>query len=107
MRRICLRYYLLAIATAANVFASTAQELDLSGKWQCKLGGDGTTAPAKQEFQQTIQLPGSLAERGLGEDPAMDSPWTGSIRREEWNKARYEPYKTEDNFKMPFWLQPA
>ena len=103
--------FLICVFEAAffALCVSGAEEIDLAGKWKVKLGTDEaneSVLPSQDNFQQDIRLPSSLAEHGLGEDPAVDSPWVGSIKQKEWNKKRYEPYKTDDNFKMPFWLQP-
>lgn len=89
---------------------SAVEEIDLAGKWEVCVGAgedDRTTLPGVDDFRTSIHLPGSLAENSLGDDPALDSPWTGTIKWKEWNRERYDPYKDPGNFKMPFWLQPA
>ena len=85
------------------------ETISLEGEWEVKL--DPTDVGIKETwqkmtFEERIQLPGSLPENGFGDDPNVDSPWTGMVKRGEWSKPQYAPYKTGKNFKMPFWLQP-
>lgn len=86
--------------------------LDLSGSWELALdpedagSGNGISCLT---FSQTIELPGSLPENGIGNSPTWESPWIGMIKRieeEEWPLSKYDPYRAPENFKMPFWLQP-
>ena len=55
---------------------------------------------------ETVKPPGSLQAQGFGDDSGINTPWTGDIRQEEWTKPIYAPCRTDDKFKMPFWLQP-
>ncbi|MEX2608083.1 MAG: hypothetical protein WD708_12125 [Kiritimatiellia bacterium] len=87
---------------------SILKSLDLSGVWQIVLDptdcGIQENRPQK-DFDLSVQLPGSLPERGIGDTPAIDSPWFGLIDRiqeGEWVKPKYAPYRTTTNFKMPF-----
>ncbi len=86
-----------------------ADTLSLAGKWRVRLDPKDTGIAKtwqNQRFQNKIYLPSSLPEQGYGDNPQVNSPWTGTIKQKEWNKPQYAPYKTADNFKMPFWLQP-
>lgn len=89
--------------------ARAADTMDLSGTWRFQL--DPEDAGIQQEWfnkdlRERIKLPGSLQEQGFGDAPSPDTPWVGSIRHDQWAKPRYVPYRTPDNFKVPFWLQP-
>ncbi|MEO1584257.1 MAG: discoidin domain-containing protein [Planctomycetota bacterium] len=53
-----------------------------------------------------MQLPGSLQAQGYGTPPGPDTEWVGNVRENEWARLEYAPYRTAENFKMPFWLQP-
>jgi len=92
-------------------WASAEDAIDLSGEWRFSI--DRHDVGIEQNWfgkslpgEDSIVLPGSLQERGFGDDPGPDTQWTGGIRRDVWDHPKYAPYRTEENFKMPFWLQP-
>lgn len=85
--------------------------IDLSGEWRFSLDREdrGTAEAWYAEplpGDERIKLPGSLQAQGFGNDPGPETEWTGLLRDGEWDKEKYAPYRTEANFKMPFWLQP-
>lgn len=88
----------------------TSPRLDISGEWQFALDPEDRGVEegwAGKQFAQTIQLPGSLQEQGYGNDPYLDTQWTGGVADSAFYKeAKYEKYRQRDNFKIPFWLQP-
>ncbi|EMI53134.1 discoidin domain-containing protein [Rhodopirellula sallentina] len=53
-----------------------------------------------------VQLPGTLRDSGVGIPPGPDTPWIASTQESLWNQPEYAPYREQDNFKFPFWLQP-
>ena len=85
-------------------------QLDLSGEWRFQLdaadeGIEGAWFTA--QLPLVIKLPGSLQEQDFGDDPSLDTNWTGGIvDRSFFESPRYKPYRSPDNFKVPFWLQP-
>ena len=89
---------------------SAEATLSLAGQWTVKLD------PEKVGFEQgwfnqtlpdSVTLPGSLVENGLGDPVNLNTRWTASIRDPQWyKKERYKKYADPDNFKFPFWLQP-
>ncbi len=87
-----------------------AEILDLSGQWRFELDvNDVGVAEAwfSRRLSGRIQLPGSLQEQGFGNDPSLDTLWTGDIvDRSFFDSPRYRPYRAAENFKIPFWLQP-
>lgn len=88
------------------------REVDLAGTWACRLDPDGVgereqwfLAPLAAEHEVT--LPGSIQEQGIGDEIALDTPWTGSIAdRSFFDDERYEPYRQPGDISIPFWLQP-
>jgi len=101
---------------AAVLFVCTARaadstsSIDLAGSWRFALDPQDR-GEAEQWFQrdleQSIRLPGSLQEQGLGLDVAVDTPWTGGIQDRSWYTApKYAKYREPGNIKVPFWLQP-
>jgi hypothetical protein len=90
--------------------AASSQIFSLAGKWRFQL--DRNDAGINQKwFEQTLNgsigLPGSLPERGIGDDITTNTPWTGGIVDRSWFIApEYEKYRQPGNVKVPFWLQP-
>ncbi|RKY12208.1 MAG: glycoside hydrolase [Planctomycetota bacterium] len=104
-------YVIIACVLFCHGWLVASDAIDLSGKWTFSLDRNDT-GEKECWFKKPLpeddpaRLPGSIQEQGYGDPPGPDTPWTGSIRYEEWDKAKYAPYRTADNFKMPFWLQP-
>ena len=90
---------------------SLASELiDLSGTWRFALDYDSVGHQQnwfsnKLPGNDIVNLPGSLQEQGYGKPAGVETDWTGDIRQDQWGKSKYLPYRTKDNFKVPFWLQ--
>jgi hypothetical protein len=60
-----------------------------------------------QSFPTRIKLPGSLPQQGIGNDVAIDTPWTGEIIDRSWfDMPQYAPYRQAQNISITFWLQP-
>jgi hypothetical protein len=88
-----------------------SQTMSLAGVWRFESDPKGVGHTQKwyrRKLQQTITLPGSMAENGFGNDPGLQTEWTGTIRDPRWYEdPRYKPYTDPNNFKFPFWLQPV
>jgi len=84
--------------------------MDLSGQWMVRLDRNDQGIPEewfREKFENTVLLPGSLAENGLGDDISVHTVWTSTIVDSSWYTAdKYAPYREEGNIKIPFWLQP-
>jgi hypothetical protein len=84
--------------------------ISLAGEWKVALDRDDTGITDKwynDRFKETIRLPGSLAENGLGDDISVSTIWTSQIVDSSWyREAKYAPFREEGNIKIPFWLQP-
>jgi hypothetical protein len=98
--------YLLAFCATAAI----CDEIDLSGNWRLRLDPDDQGV-AETWFQETlpevVALPGSLSERGFGDQVTMETPWTGGIVDRAWFESpRYAKYRQAGQVKVPFWLQP-
>jgi hypothetical protein len=99
----------LAVAPASEV-AADLREIDLAGPWAFRLD-PADVGLGERWFEQTLserlKLPGSLQEQGFGNDPAVDTKWTGDIvDRSYFESPRYAKYRQPGNIKVPFWLQP-
>jgi Glycosyl hydrolases family 2, sugar binding domain/Glycosyl hydrolases family 2 len=107
--KVCVVLWFCTLVQLAPSLLRASEQIDLSGAWQVRLDPEDKGIKENwqsQAFKEQINLPGSLPERGYGNNPSMKSPWTGDVRNNEWKKPQYAPYRTADHFKMPFWLQP-
>ena len=106
---VCLLTLLCGTADSATARADETNQLDLSGNWSFQLDPDDV-GTGKGWFRTvrpaSVRLPGSIQSQGIGLKPTLETHWTGSIRQEVIQMSRYAPYRSADNFKMPFWLQP-
>ncbi len=84
--------------------------MNLAGEWTVRLDPESVGEKNEwfnSEFETRISLPGSLAEHGLGDQPGVDSPWTGGIvDRSFFSKEDYARHREPESFRVPFWLQP-
>lgn len=85
-------------------------KIDLSGEWQFKIDSlDVGVAEQwfETDFNETVQLPGSMMENGKGEDVSVNTKWTGQVVDNSWyTDENYAKYREPGNIKIPFWLQP-
>ncbi len=87
-----------------------ADYADLSGSWGYRL--DPLNAGVEegwmhQEFGQKLQLPGTLAGNGIGEEVSVQTQWIGKIIDSAfWFDAKYEAYRSDGKYRVPFWLAP-
>ncbi|MEZ0491460.1 sugar-binding domain-containing protein [Kineococcus sp. TBRC 1896] len=89
--------------------------MSLAGRWTVALDPTGvgerelwfTRAGAAASTRQDVTLPGSLQEQGIGDPVGPDTEWTGLVvDKSFYTDDRYAPYRTAENYKVPFWLQP-
>lgn len=60
-----------------------------------------------KSLPDTLPLPGSIEQHRIGNRPDIDTPWTGDINdRSFFSAADYARYRSDDDFKVPFFLQP-
>ncbi|MCL4178353.1 MAG: discoidin domain-containing protein [Verrucomicrobia bacterium] len=100
----------LLLTTATILHAAKDQPISLAGTWRFELDRANSGVNERwftRALPDTIQLPGSLQERGYGDDISTNTVWTGSLNERSWFTAdRYAPYRQPGNVKVPFWLQP-
>ncbi|HNQ90632.1 MAG TPA: discoidin domain-containing protein [Verrucomicrobiota bacterium] len=112
MNRIPPILLLILLLTSGSTNATTAsdQPMSLAGSWRFQLDRQDRGAAERwfdRSLPDTIRLPGSLQERGFGDDIATNTVWTGSLNDRSWFTAdRYAPYRQPGAVKVPFWLQP-
>nr|WP_307758632.1 sugar-binding domain-containing protein [uncultured Mediterranea sp.] len=87
-----------------------AQVMDLSGTWRFAIDRNDQGISAQwylRALDDYVQLPGSMITNGKGDPIDLNTPWTGSFNDQTFFKLdRYAPYRTHENFKIPYWLQP-
>ncbi|HEY1686748.1 MAG TPA: hypothetical protein VGG19_18450, partial [Tepidisphaeraceae bacterium] len=98
---------LLCIAAAARA----GDTKSLAGRWRFALdpADKGNTERwFTRNLSDHIQLPGTLQEQGFGNPPTVRDHWlvNDSSLHTFLADPKYAPYRTDDNFKAPFWLTP-
>jgi hypothetical protein len=96
-------FILMSVLSAQN-------KIQLNGKWQFAIDSLDVGIEEKwfsKSFGETINLPGSMTENGKGYDVSLTTQWMGDIIDSSFFKSpQYEKYRRQENFKVPFWLQP-
>ncbi len=100
----------IMIVTINSCSQNEIDTMDLSGKWAFKMdsldyGIEGKWF--KNEFNESVNLPGSMNSNGKGDEISLQTHWTGSIFDSSFFfQPEYAKYRKPGNFKVPFWLQP-
>jgi hypothetical protein len=85
--------------------------ISLSGTWEFKIDpGDRGISEAwyRESLEDVIDLPGSMAENGKGDDVRLNMTWTGSIYDSSWYfRPEMSRFREPDNLKFPMWLTPV
>jgi len=98
------------VATTAAL-SKEATAISLAGQWSFKL--DPKDIGQQENWYSgklvdSIKLPGSTAEYGYGDDPSVETKWTGQIVDKSWfTEDKYEKYRQPGSVKIPFWLTPV
>lgn len=104
-----MRYLLFFLGIAFSLQLHS-QTISLAGSWRFKLDNQDVGQQENWQSQQltdSVRLPGSLLENGIGDKITLTTKWTGSIYDSSWYfNPRFEKYRTADNLKFPFWLTP-
>ncbi|MCJ7446965.1 MAG: beta-galactosidase [Bacteroidales bacterium] len=86
-------------------------KLSLAGDWQFKIDSLDQGIDNKwylNTFEESVRLPGSMAENGKGYEVTVNTDWTGDINdRSYFTEKKYEKYRQTGNIKIPFWLKPV
>ncbi|MFH5831748.1 sugar-binding domain-containing protein [Halalkalibaculum sp. DA384] len=105
--RLGIAAVLVLLPIGSGLFAQ--DNISLAGQWKLKL--DKNDIGLQQQWyddrfsdSQSILLPGSIQEYDLGEKISTETEW-GATRYEQFFELdKYAPYRTDDNFKFPYWL---
>ena len=102
--------WIFVLLLTAACGSSPKQHIDLSGKWKFRI--DSLDQGINQrwfakELPDHVTLPGSMATNEKGNPVSLQTRWTGLIVDSSFFKEeKYAKYRTSENFKVPFWLQP-
>lgn len=110
MKKLSLLLAFVACVCIGCTQRSPIQRVDLSGTWKFAIDSlDKGIAETwfLSGLSDEITLPGSMASNGKGQDVNLATSWTGGVNdRSFFEDSLYAPYRKDDNFKIPFWLQP-
>lgn len=100
----------LLLTNLATTNAQHAQsKLNLAGEWRfAKDSMDKGVSESwySKTLTESIQLPGSMASNGKGDEITLDTKFTGQIVDSSfYKKPEYAKYRVTGNIKIPFWLQ--
>ena len=106
-----LIFILFIVAGCTKPQIDVRVSLSLDGEWKFRIDSldQGIQNKWYDELpEETIKLPGSMAENGKGDDITLKTPWTGDIiDRSYFTEKKYEKYRQQGNIKIPFWLKPV
>jgi hypothetical protein len=107
-----LTFLIFTTLTMARVVAQNDNKLELSiqGTWKFKMDPQDLGIKENwfnQSFSESIVLPASMTERGLGDPVTLQTNWTASLYDSSWYfNPRMEKYRQPGNLKFPFFLTP-
>jgi len=102
---------LLVVTGCTSQHVEVRNTISLAGEWKFRIdsldqGIDNKWYETLAE--ETINLPGSMAENGRGNEVTLSTPWTGEIvDRSYFTSNKYARYRKAGNIKIPFWLKPV
>jgi len=106
-----LLFLLIIVAGCTTQNTNVRDSLSLSGEWNFRI--DSLDQGVEQKWyeepsDETVNLPGSMAENGKGYDVSLSTPWTGEIVDQSYfTGEKYAKYRAQGNIKIPFWLKPV
>jgi len=87
------------------------ETISLAGEWRFSIDSLDQGEEEqwyKEELDERVILPGSMAENNKGYEVTVNTDWTGDIvDKSYFVDIRYSDYRREGNIKIPFWLKPV
>lgn len=106
-------FYLVAMLSVffISCVKQEKKEIDLSGGWSFQIDSLDQGITEKwfaKAFNDSIRLPGSMAENGKGNEISLDTEWTGNMWNDStwYTSPKMAKYRQKGNVKVPFWLSP-
>ncbi len=106
-----LLFFFLIIAGCAKQNVEVRNSISLAGEWKFRI--DSLDKGIMDKWydsigNETVRLPGSMAENGKGDEVTVKTGWTGEIIDKSYFTAeKYGKYRKPGNIKIPFWLKPV
>lgn len=105
-----MKAFLITAFLLLALTARSQQTVDLSGSWEFSadpedkgIAGEWYNQPGSEH----INLPGSMPEKGKGNEVTLQTRWTGSLYDSSYYfNPRMEPYRQAGKIKLPFFLTP-
>jgi hypothetical protein len=109
MKQLLILFFLLIGCNDKDIFVK--DKISLVGEWKFRIDSldQGTIRQwYNKVFDEKVNLPGSMAENGKGNEVTLKTDWTGDIvDRSYFTDMKYEKYRQPGNIKIPFWLKPV
>lgn len=91
---------------------STVKQISLAGEWlfaMDSLNHGFEEEWYNRELTEKINLPGSMAENGKGNDVSLETHWTGNMWNDSlwYTSPKMAKYRQPGNVKVSFWLSPV
>ncbi len=104
-------YFCLILAGCTSTPGEIRETISLAGEWDFRLDSLDIGLAEKWyalSFDEHVNLPGSMAENGKGDEVTLGTEWVGNIVDSSYfTDEKYRKYRQSDNFKIPFWLKPV
>ncbi|MFV0605309.1 MAG: sugar-binding domain-containing protein, partial [Niabella sp.] len=108
INRIAISLFLIFLFS--HSLLGQSEEKSLAGQWRFQTDEEDRGIDEKwfdKKFNTTILLPGSMNSNNLGNPVTIKTKWTGWIYDSSFFfQPRLAKYRTDDNYKVPFWLTP-
>jgi len=106
-----LLFFCLILAGCAPRDGEIRESISLAGEWKFRVDSLDLGLTEKWynfSFAEHVNLPGSMAENGKGDEVTLATEWVGNIIDSSYfHEDKYRKYRQADNFKIPFWLKPV
>ncbi len=104
-------YFCLILAGCTSTPGEIRETISLAGEWNFRVDSMDLGLTQKWytgSFDEQVNLPGSMAENGKGDEVTLGTEWIGNIVDSSYfNDEKYQKYRQADNIKIPFWLKPV
>ncbi len=101
----------LVLMTLFSCGKEESHKIDLSGGWSFQVDSLDQGIADKwytMPFNDSIRLPGSMAENNKGNEITVDTEWTGNMWNDSawYTSPKMEKYRQKGDVKVSFWLSP-
>jgi len=104
-------FFCLILAGCTSSPDEIRETISLAGVWNFRVDSLDLGLAQKwytSSFDEFVNLPGSMAENGKGDEVSLGTEWVGNIVDSSYfHNEKYRKYRQPDNFKIPFWLKPV